>query len=113
ADMVVGDRQVMTVEHFSPGKKVLQRLGSWVVRQASSTEIPDTTSGFRAYNREAALQMQAVSRFTYTLETIIQAGKLLVAVDHVPVRTNERTRQSRLFPSTAAYVRRNALSIFR
>jgi hypothetical protein len=92
---------------------LLQRLGSWVVRQASSTEIPDTTSGFRAYNREAALQMQAVSRFTYTLETIIQAGKLLVAVDHVPVRTNPKTRESRLFPSTGSYVRRNALSIFR
>jgi glycosyltransferase involved in cell wall biosynthesis len=113
ADMVVGDRQVQTIEHFSTFKKVLQRLGSWVVRQASSTEIPDTTSGFRAYNREAALQMQAVSKFTYTLETIIQAGKLLVAVDHVPIRTNPKTRESRLFPSTAAYVRRNALSIFR
>jgi glycosyltransferase involved in cell wall biosynthesis len=113
ADMVVGDRQIGTIAHFSAGKKLLQRLGSWVVRQASSTEIPDTTSGFRAYNREAALSMQAVSRFTYTLETIIQAGKLLVAVEHVPVRTNAKTRESRLFPSTAAYVRRNALSIFR
>jgi glycosyltransferase involved in cell wall biosynthesis len=113
ADMVVGDRQVDKVEHFSAMKKVLQRLGSWVVRQASSTDVPDTTSGFRAYNREAALQVQAVSRFTYTLETIIQAGKLLVAVDHVPVRTNPKTRESRLFPSTPAYVRRNALSIFR
>ena len=113
ADMVVGDRQVATVEHFSPGKKLLQRLGSWVVRQASGTTIPDATSGFRAYNREAALQIQAVSKFTYTLETLIQAGKLLVAVDHVPVRTNPKTRESRLFPSTASYVRRNALSIFR
>jgi glycosyltransferase involved in cell wall biosynthesis len=113
ADMVVGDRQVDKIEHFSAFKKLLQRLGSWVVRQASSTEIPDTTSGFRAYNREAALQVQAVSKFTYTLETIIQAGKLLVAVEHVPIQTNSRTRESRLFPSTAAYVRRNALSIFR
>jgi glycosyltransferase involved in cell wall biosynthesis len=113
ADMVVGDRQVGTIAHFSASKKVLQRLGSWVVRQASSTEIPDTTSGFRAYNREAALQMQAVSKFTYTLETIIQAGKLLVAVDHVPIHTNPKTRESRLFPSVPAYVRRNALSIFR
>jgi hypothetical protein len=103
----------MTIEHFSPFKKVLQRLGSWVVRQASSTEIPDTTSGFRAYNREAALQTQAVSKFTYTLETIIQAGKLLVAIDHVPIRTNQKTRESRLFPSMGAYVRRNALAIFR
>jgi hypothetical protein len=111
--MVVGDRQVETIAHFSARKKLLQRLGSWVVRQASQTEIPDTTSGFRAYNREAALSMQAVSKFTYTLETIIQAGKLLVAVEHVPIRTNPKTRESRLFPSTAAYVRRNALSIFR
>ena len=113
ADMVVGDRQVEQIEHFSPLKKALQKLGSWVVRQASSTTVPDTTSGFRAYNREAALQMQVVSRFTYTLETIIQAGKLLVAVDHVAVRTNPKTRESRLFPSMGAYVRRNAISIFR
>jgi glycosyltransferase involved in cell wall biosynthesis len=113
ADMVVGDREVSGIEHFSPLKKTLQRLGSWVVRQASSTSVPDTTSGFRAYNREAAIQMMVVSKFTYTLETIIQAGKLLVAVDHVPVRTNAKTRESRLFPSMGAYVRRNAVSIFR
>jgi glycosyltransferase involved in cell wall biosynthesis len=113
ADMVVGDRQVEQIAHFTPLKKALQKLGSWVVRQASSTTVPDTTSGFRAYNREAALQMQVVSRFTYTLETIIQAGKLLVATDHVPVRTNPTTRESRLFPSMSAYVRRNAISIFR
>jgi glycosyltransferase involved in cell wall biosynthesis len=113
ADMVVGDRQIGKLAHFSPLKKGLQRLGSWVVRQASSTAIPDTTSGFRAYNREAALQIQVVTKFTYTLETIIQAGKLLVAVDHVPVRTNPKTRESRLFPSMRAYVRRNILSIFR
>ncbi len=113
ADMVVGDREVTTLEHFSPLKKALQRLGSWVVRQASSTSVPDTTSGFRAYNREAAIQMLVVSKFTYTLETIIQAGKLLVATDHVPVRTNQVTRASRLFPSMWAYVRRNAISIFR
>jgi len=75
--------------------------------------VPDTTSGFRAYNREAALQMQVVSKFTYTLESIIQAGKMVVAVDHVPVRTNEQTRESRLFPSMWAYVRRNTVSIFR
>ena len=113
ADMVVGDRQVTTIEHFSPMKKSLQRLGSWVVRRASSTSVPDTTSGFRAYNREAALSLQVVSRFTYTLETIIQAGKLTVAVDHVPVRTNPKLRESRLFPSTTSYVRRNGTSIFR
>ncbi len=113
ADMVIGDRGVDSNEHFSQSKRRLQRLGSWVVRQASSTEVPDTTSGFRAYNREAALQMQVVSKFTYTLETIIQAGKLLVAVDHVPIRTNPQTRESRLFPSIPAYIRRNGLSIFR
>jgi len=113
ADMVVGDRQTDTIEHFSPIKKRLQKLGSWVVRQASETDVPDTTSGFRAYNREAALQMAVVSRFTYTLETIIQAGKLLVAVEDVPVRTNPKTRESRLFPSTWSYVRRNSVSIFR
>ena len=83
------------------------------MRRASGTGVPDTTSGFRAYNREAALQMQVVSKFTYTLESIIQAGKMLVAVDHVPIRTNPKTRESRLFPSTGSYVRRNAVSIFR
>ena len=113
ADMVVGDREVMTIDHFSPLKKSLQRLGSWVVRQASSTGVPDTTSGFRAYNREAAMSLVVVSKFTYTLETIIQAGKQYVTTAHVPIRTNPKTRESRLFPSMWAYVRRNALSIFR
>ena len=111
--MVIGDRETDQIEHFSPLKKRLQRLGSVVVRRASDTNVPDTTSGFRAYNREAALQVQVVSKFTYTLETIIQAGKMLVAVDHVPIRTNPQTRESRLFPSMWAYVRRNAASIFR
>ncbi|HVS29216.1 MAG TPA: glycosyltransferase family 2 protein [Solirubrobacteraceae bacterium] len=113
ADMVVGDRVIESVEHFSKLKKRLQRLGSRVVRAASSTTVPDTTSGFRAYNREAAIQMQVVSKFTYTLETIIQAGKLLVAVDHVPIRVNPKTRESRLFPSMWSYVRRNTVLIFR
>lgn len=114
ADMVVGDRQVMTIEHFSPLKKSLQRLGSWVVRQASETSVPDTTSGFRAYNREAALQLQVVSKYTYTLETIIQAGKMTVAIDHVKIQTNPgKTRESRLFNSMWQYVRRNMVSIFR
>ncbi len=113
ADMVIGDREVEQIEHFSPLKKRLQRLGSAVVRRASDTDVPDTTSGFRAYNREAALQVQVVSKFTYTLETIIQAGKMLVAVDHVPIRTNSKTRESRLFPSMWSYIRRNTVSIFR
>ena len=113
ADLVVGDRRTQTIEHFSGPKKLLQRLGSWVVRRASGTDIPDTTSGFRAYNREAAISLQVVSSFTYTLESLIQAGKMLVAVDHVEVGTNEKLRESRLFPSTSAYVRRNAIAIFR
>jgi glycosyltransferase involved in cell wall biosynthesis len=113
ADMVVGDRETDTIDHFSPLKKRLQRLGSWVVQRASDTDLPDTTSGFRAYNREAAIQMAVVSKYTYTLETIIQAGKLLVATDHVPIRTNAKTRESRLFPSMSSYVRRNAVAIAR
>ena len=113
ADMVVGDRVVSQIEHFSPLKKRLQRLGSAVVRRASDTNVPDTTSGFRAYNREAALQVTVVSRFTYTLESVIQAGKMLVAVDHVPIGTNPNMRESRLFPSMWSYVRRNTVSIFR
>jgi glycosyltransferase involved in cell wall biosynthesis len=113
ADLVIGDRDVKSIEHFSPIKKLLQRLGSWVVRRASGTTVPDTTSGFRAYNREAALQVQVVSRFTYTLETVIQAGKMLVAIDHVPIRTNPKLRESRLFKSISSYVRTNAAAIFR
>lgn len=113
ADMVVGDRRVASIAHFSGGKKLLQRFGSWVVRQLSGTEIADTTSGFRAYNREAALQLLVVDNFTYTLESLIQAGKMLVAVDQVEIETNPQTRESRLFDSTGAYVRRNAVSILR
>ena len=102
ADMVIGDRGVTSIEHFSPTKKRLQRIGSWVVRQASGTDVPDATSGFRAYNREAALGLTVVSTFTYTLESLIQAGKSLVAVDHVPVGTNAKTRESRLFGSMSS-----------
>ncbi|HEX6457989.1 MAG TPA: glycosyltransferase family 2 protein [Thermoleophilaceae bacterium] len=113
ADMVVGARPIENIEHFSPIKKRLQRIGSAVVRRASQTQVEDTTSGFRAYNREAALQVTVVSKFTYTLETIIQAGKMTVAIDHVPIATNPKTRESRLFPSMWAYVRRNGVAIFR
>jgi hypothetical protein len=111
--MVIGDRRTATIEHFSPLKKRLQRLGGLVVRRVSATKTRDVTSGFRAYNREAALQLQVVTRFTYTLETIIQAGRSLVAVENVPVRTNAPMRESRLFPSTWTYVRRNVLAIIR
>jgi glycosyltransferase involved in cell wall biosynthesis len=113
ADMVVGDRQVGQIDHFSGSKKGLQRLGSWVVRRLSGTAVTDTTSGFRAYNREAALQLSVVDNYTYTLESLIQAGKMLVAVDQVTVGTNAKTRESRLFDSTGAYVRRNGPAILR
>jgi glycosyltransferase involved in cell wall biosynthesis len=113
ADMVVGDRRVATIEHFSGAKKALQRTGSWVVRRLSDTAIADTTSGFRAYDREAALGLLVTDNFTYTLESLIQAGKMLVAVEGVEVATNPQARESRLFDSTGAYVRRNALSILR
>ena len=113
ADMVVGDRDVMSVEGFSVVKRRLQRLGSWVVRRASDTTVPDATSGFRAYNREAALGLTVVSKFTYTLESLIQAGKSLVAVESVKVGTNPSMRESRLFGSMWTYIRRNMLAIFR
>ena len=106
ADIVIGDRQVETIRHFSPLKIFLQKLGSWVVRQLSGTQIPDATSGFRAYSREAALQLNVVSDFTYTIETIISAGKKNLAIAHVPVKTNKKLRESRLFPSIQVYLKR-------
>ena len=113
AELVIGDRQTDAIGHFSWTKKRLQNLGSWVVRQVSTTEIPDATSGFRALSREAALQMNVVSRFTYTLETIIQAGKKNLAVSHVPVRTNSKLRESRLFKGNLNYVKRSIATITR
>jgi hypothetical protein len=94
-------------------KKMLQRLGSWTVRQLSGTEVPDTTSGFRAYTRDAALRMTIVSDFSYTLESIIQAGKNRMAIAHVEVATNARTRPSRLFDSVFSYIKRSAATIVR
>jgi glycosyltransferase involved in cell wall biosynthesis len=113
ADMVIGDRQIETVAHFSPLKKQLQKVGSWVVRHVSETNVPDATSGFRAYSREAALRMNVISRFTYTLETIIQAGKKNIALDNVQVQTNGKLRESRLFASIPAYLKRSIGTIFR
>lgn len=113
AEMVVGDRDVAAIEHFSPSKKALQKVGSWVVRRLSGTGITDATSGFRAYDREAALQLMVVDNFTYTLESLIQAGKTRVALDEVRIETNPKTRESRLFDSTSGYVRRNGLAILR
>jgi len=113
ADIVVGDRQVRTVEGFSRTKKVLQVVGSWVVRRFSGTSIPDATSGFRAISRDAASRTFVVGEFTYTLETLIQAGASRRAVVSVPVTTNAATRRSRLFGSIAGYVGRSAVTILR
>jgi len=113
ADMVIGDRNVKEIAHFSFLKKILQLAGSWVVRHLSGTDIPDVTSGFRAFSREAAMRLNVISRFTYTLETIIQAGKKNIAITHVPIRTNKRTRPSRLFSSIPSYIRRSISTITR
>ena len=113
ADIVVGDRQVETIRHFSPIKVFLQKFGSWVVRQLSGTEVPDATSGFRAYSRDAALQLNVVSDFTYTIETIISAGKKNLAIAHVPVKTNTKLRESRLFPSIRVYLQRSLVTMLK
>jgi glycosyltransferase involved in cell wall biosynthesis len=113
ADLVIGDRNIANVAHMSWRKRQLQRLGSWVVRQVSNTSVPDTTSGFRAYTRDAALRMTIVSEFSYTLESIIQAGKKRMAIAHVPVATNPRTRESRLFGSLFSYIKQSAATIVR
>ena len=113
ADMVVGDRETDTIEHFSTTKKILQRMGSWVVRRVSNTEIPDATSGFRAYSKEAALKMNVISEFTYTLETIIQAGKKNISIDYVPIRTNKPFRRSRLYSNIFGYINQSISTILR
>ena len=113
ADMVIGARPILEIEHFSPVKKILQRIGSWVVRVASGTEIADAPSGFRAISREAAMQMNVFNEYTYTLETIIQGGQRNLRMASVPIRTNEFLRPSRLFKSIPAYIKRSILTIFR
>ncbi len=113
AEIVIGDRNTNDIQHFSWTKKQLQQLGSWVVRQLSDTDIPDTTSGFRALSRDAAIQMNVVTRFTYTLETIIQAGKKNLITTHVPIDTNPKLRESRLFKSNWSYIKRSMATITR
>jgi glycosyltransferase involved in cell wall biosynthesis len=113
ADIVIGDRNIADLEHMSWRKRQLQRLGSWVVRQVSNTSVPDTTSGFRAYTRDAALRMTIVSEFSYTLESIIQAGKKRMAIAHVAVGTNPRTRESRLFDNVFSYIKQSSATIVR
>jgi len=113
ADIVIGERPIDETEHFSWKKKKFQHLGSWVVRVASGTDIPDAPSGFRAYSREAALRLNVVNEYTYTLETIIQAGNNKTAMTSVPIRTNAETRPSRLFSSMWRYMKRSSTVIVR
>ncbi len=113
ADIVIGSRPIASVPYFSPVKKTLQGLGSWLVRRASNTRIKDTTSGFRAFSRNAAMQMHVFNDFTYTLETIIQAGQKGMAIVDVDIRTNDQVRPSRLFKSIPDYIQKSALTILR
>ena len=113
AEIVIGTRPIDQVEHFSPFKKFLQKFGSWVVRKASKTEIADTTSGFRALSREAARQIVVFTDYTYTLETIIQAGQKNMAIVSVPIRVNPFLRPSRLIKNIFSYINRSILTIFR
>lgn len=113
ADMVIGERPINQTEHFSPLKKKLQHLGSWVVRKASNTDIPDAPSGFRAYSREAAMKLNVINEYTYTLETIVQAGREKMSITSVPIRTNAELRPSRLFSSMFGYVKKSMLTIIR
>jgi len=113
AEMVVGNRQVENVKEFSWTKKRLQQIGSWAVRRVSGADLPDVTSGFRAFSREAALQMNIVSPFTYSLETIIQAAKKHIAIGHENIKTNPKTRPSRLFSTMPQYLKRSAITIIR
>ncbi len=113
AELVVGTRPISEIRHFPFMKKVLQKLGSWVVRLASKTDIPDAPSGFRAMSREAALRFNVFNEYTYTLETIIQAGQKNMAIAFVPVRVNEELRPSRLVKSVSNYVKRSILTIVR
>ena len=113
ADIVIGERPIDDTEHFSPLKKKLQHIGSWTVRVASKTDVPDAPSGFRAYSRQAALKMNVVNEYTYTLETIVQAGRNKMAITSVPIRTNPELRKSRLFNSMFGYIKKSMLTIGR
>jgi glycosyltransferase involved in cell wall biosynthesis len=113
ADLVVGDRSIATHEGFSTPKRILQRLGSWVIQQASGVHTPDATSGFRAISREGALRTIVLSEYSYTLETLIQAGSRAMAVEYVPVRTNPSTRPSRLMRNTPQFISSSTATILR
>lgn len=113
ADMVIGDRGVAQHPYFSPVKRWLQQMGSWVVGQAAGVQVPDATSGFRAFTREAALRLLVLSEYSYTLETLIQAGARRMAVVHVPIRVNPQTRPSRLMRSIPDFLSHSATTIVR
>lgn len=113
AHIVIGERPIDDTEHFSPLKKKLQHFGSWVVRKASKTTIPDAPSGFRAYSREAAMRINVINDYTYTLETIVQSGREKMAVISVPIHTNPELRESRLFHSMWGYIKKSMLTIVR
>lgn len=113
ADIVIGTRPIDSISHFSFLKKKLQHLGSWLVRVASDTDIPDAPSGFRAISRDAAMRLHVINEYTYTLETIIQAGREKIAITSVPIRTNAELRPSRLFHSMFSYIKKSALTIIR
>ncbi len=113
ADIVIGERPIDDTAHFSPLKKKLQHIGSWTVRVASKSDIPDAPSGFRAYSREAALRLNVVNQYTYTLETIVQAGHEKFAMTSVPIRTNDELRPSRLFSSMFGYIKKSMVTIVR
>jgi glycosyltransferase involved in cell wall biosynthesis len=113
ADMVIGDRRTDTVPHFSGFKRKLQKWGSASVRMASDTDVPDAVSGFRAFSRDAAMRLNVVSRFTYTIETLIQAGKTKMALASVPVDTNPKSRESRLIDSIPGFIGRSVATMIR
>ena len=113
SDIVIGARPIDQTAHFSPLKKKLQHFGSWVVRKASHSTIPDAPSGFRAYSREAAMRLNVTNEYTYTLETIVQAGRERIPMDSVDIRTNAELRPSRLFSSMFGYVKKSMLTIVR
>ncbi len=113
AEYVIGARPISQTSHFSLSKKMLQKIGSWVVRKASNTNIPDAPSGFRAMSRECAMQINVYNNYTYTLETIIQAGQKNIAITSVPIRTNEDLRPSKLLSSIPNYIKRSVITIVR
>jgi glycosyltransferase involved in cell wall biosynthesis len=113
ADVVVADRETHLIEHFSPAKKLLQRVGSAVVNRAAGTDLPDAASGFRAYSRESLMVLNSVTRFSYCMETIIQAGNKRLKIASIPITTNAKTRESRLFRSTPEHVAKSAAAIVR